>query len=98
MNRASLAAGALRWARPDPAGVLFATVFFCLSLTPSLPRDWLNSGIIGGINAAIGYGIGILIGRAFGFFLRSRVWYRRAEACGTACTPRSRRWPRSRAW
>lgn len=76
MNRASLAAGALRWARPDPAGVLFATVFFCLSLTPSLlPRDWLNSGIIGGINAAIGYGIGILIGQGVRLFLRSRVWW-----------------------
>ena len=52
----------LGWMRPDLTGVAFAALFFCLSLTPSLlPRDWLNSGIIGGINAAIGYG---KIGRA----------------------------------
>ncbi len=76
MSRASLAAGALRWVRPDSAGVLFAAVFFCLSLTPSLlPRDWLNSGIIGGINAAIGYGIGVLIGQGVRLFLRGRVWW-----------------------
>lgn len=53
----------LAWLRPDLTGVAFAALFFCLSLTPSLlPRDWLNSGIIGGINAAIGYGIGVLAG------------------------------------
>lgn len=76
MNRAFPAAAALRWARPDPAGVLFATVFFCLSLTPSLlPRDWLNSGIIGGINAAIGYGIGVLIGLSARLFLRGAMWW-----------------------
>jgi uncharacterized membrane protein len=76
MNPTSLAAGALRWVRPDTAGVAFAALFFCLSLTPSLlPRDWLNSGIIGGINAAIGYGIGVLIGSALRRFLRRRLWW-----------------------
>ena len=39
-------------------------MFFCLSLTPSLlPRDWLFQGLIGGINAAIGYGIGVVVGK-----------------------------------
>jgi uncharacterized membrane protein len=62
--------------RPDLVGVVFATLFFCLSLTPSLlPRDWLNSGIIGGINAAVGYGIGVLIGWLVRGFLRSRLWW-----------------------
>lgn len=76
MNRTSLATAALGWLRPDPAGVVFATVFFCLSLTPSLlPRDWLNSGIIGGINVAIGYGIGVLIGGVLRRFLRGRLWW-----------------------
>ena len=63
MNRSSVASWALRMVRPDFTGVAFAALFFCLSLTPSLlPRDWLNSGIIGGVNAAIGYGIGVLAG------------------------------------
>ena len=48
---------------PDSAGMVFAALFFCVSLTPSLlPRDWLNGGIVGGITAAIGYGLGVLIG------------------------------------
>jgi uncharacterized membrane protein len=48
-----------------------------LSLTPSLlPRDWLNSGVIGGINAAIGYGIGVVVGAAVRrLFLRRRTWW-----------------------
>ena len=45
-------------------GVAFGALFFCLSLTPSLlPRDWLFQGLIGGVNAAFGYGLGVLIGR-----------------------------------
>ena len=48
MNRASQGAWALKLLRLDFTGVLFAAVFFCLSLTPSLlPRDWLMGGIIG---------------------------------------------------
>ena len=46
--------------RLDFVGVAFGALFFCLSLTPSLlPRDWLFQGLIGGLNAAIGYGIGV---------------------------------------
>ncbi|WP_254665982.1 alpha/beta-hydrolase family protein [Streptomyces sp. WMMB 322] len=52
-----------RW--PDLSGTCLATLFFWLSLTPSLvPRPWLLQGVIGGITAAIGYGIGTLLGRA----------------------------------
>ncbi len=46
--------------RLDFVGIAFGALFFCLSLTPSLlPRDWLFQGLIGGVNAAIGYGIGV---------------------------------------
>lgn len=46
-------------------GIAFGAVFFCLSLTPSLlPRDWLFQGLIGGVNAAFGYGLGVVIGKA----------------------------------
>lgn len=58
-------------------GVAFGALFFCLSLTPSLlPRDWLFQGLIGGINAAFGYGLGVLIGAAVGrFVLRGARWW-----------------------
>ena len=60
----------LAWAwgllRLDVTGVAFAALFFCLSRTPSLlPRDWLYQGLIGGVNAAIGYGIGVVVGKLF---------------------------------
>ncbi|WP_369266522.1 alpha/beta hydrolase [Streptomyces harbinensis] len=46
-----------RW--PDLTACLVATFFFWLSLTPSLvPRPWYYQGAIGGITAAIGYGLG----------------------------------------
>jgi uncharacterized membrane protein len=61
------------WQRPDPSWLVrrwpdlsatcAATVFFWLSLTPSLvPRPWYLQGVIGGITAAIGYAIGSLLG------------------------------------
>ncbi|GLP73716.1 membrane protein [Mycobacterium antarcticum] len=63
--------------RLDFGGVAVATVFFCLSLTPSLlPRDWLFQGLIGGINASIGYAIGVVLANAFHrFALRHRQWW-----------------------
>jgi uncharacterized membrane protein len=40
-------------------GLSLGTVFFCLSLLPSLlPRPWLFQGLICGISFAIGYGLG----------------------------------------
>jgi uncharacterized membrane protein len=61
----------------DFVGVGFGALFFCLSLTPSLlPRDWLFQGLIGGINAAIGYGIGVFFWKLFRrFILRPRHWW-----------------------
>ncbi|MCV7063253.1 hypothetical protein H7I76_28690, partial [Mycolicibacterium vaccae] len=45
-------------------GIAFGALFFCLSLTPSLlPRDWIFQGLVGGINAAFGYGLGVVIGK-----------------------------------
>ena len=77
MRRGTLAERALSWVRLDFTGVAVAALFFCLSLTPSLlPRDWLNAGFIGGINAAIGYGIGVLAGAATRrLVLRGRRWW-----------------------
>ncbi|WP_036465855.1 alpha/beta hydrolase [Mycolicibacterium iranicum] len=66
-----------RLLRLDFTGVALGALFFCLSLTPSLlPRDWLFQGLIGGINAAIGYGIGVFLERMLRrFVLRNRAWW-----------------------
>ncbi|WP_329126445.1 alpha/beta hydrolase [Streptomyces sp. NBC_01465] len=49
-----------RW--PDFTAVCFATVFFWMSLTPSLvPRPWLLQGAVGGISAAFGYAVGSVV-------------------------------------
>ncbi len=63
--------------RLDFVGVAFGALFFCLSLTPSLlPRAWTVGGLIGGMNAALGYGLGVLVGKAFRrFLLRGRSWW-----------------------
>ncbi|WP_405167471.1 alpha/beta hydrolase [Nocardia sp. NBC_01499] len=63
-----------RFFRPNYVGVVVATLFFSLSLTPSLlPRDWLFEGLIGGVNAAIGYGVGCLLEWAFRGWVRPRL-------------------------
>jgi uncharacterized membrane protein len=58
-------------------GVAFGALFFCLSLTPSLlPRDWVFQGLIGGINGAFGYGLGVLMGKvAYRLVLRNARWW-----------------------
>ncbi len=63
--------------RLDYTGIAFAALFFCWSLTPSLlPRDWLYQGLIGGITAAIGYGVGTAVGWAVNRFLLARLpWW-----------------------
>src|SRR5689334_22835959 len=71
----------LAWAwsllRLDFTGVGFGALFFCLSLTPSLlPRDWLFQGLTGGVNAAIGYGIGVVAGKLIRqVVLKGRPWW-----------------------
>ncbi|EUA51686.1 hypothetical protein I552_2632 [Mycobacterium xenopi 3993] len=64
-------------------GVGFGALFFCLSLTPSLlPRDWLFQGLIGGINAAFGYGLGVLLEKAAQrFVLRNARWWPPPAGC-----------------
>jgi uncharacterized membrane protein len=52
-----------RWLRWLPrytwSGTVGALVFGCSSLTPSLlPRGWVIQGLIAGITAALGYGVG----------------------------------------
>lgn len=63
--------------RLDFTGIAFAALFFCWSLTPSLlPRDWLFQGLIGGINAAIGYAVGVIASRiVHHFYLDRRRWW-----------------------
>lgn len=70
-----------RW--PDLTAALVATFFFWLSLTPSLvPRPWYYQGAVGGITAAIGYGIGALLSWLFRLLspwqpsqrVRARCW------------------------
>ncbi|MGV9821511.1 alpha/beta hydrolase [Nocardia xishanensis] len=55
-------------------GLILATIFFALSVTPSLvPRDWLFQGLISGVNAAIGYGLGCLLEWLFRIWVRPRL-------------------------
>jgi uncharacterized membrane protein len=63
--------------RLDFTGMVFGALFFCLSLTPSLvPRGWLFQGLIGGVNAAFGYGLGVVIGKAVDrVVLRTARWW-----------------------
>jgi uncharacterized membrane protein len=43
------------------AGLVGATLFLCLSLTPSLlPRGFLVQGLVSGVLSATGYGFGVL--------------------------------------
>ncbi|MBF6355940.1 alpha/beta hydrolase [Nocardia higoensis] len=55
-------------------GIVVATLFFALSVTPSLvPRDWLFQGLISGVNAALGYGLGCLLEWGFRSSIRPRL-------------------------
>ncbi|MEV0687524.1 alpha/beta hydrolase [Nocardia sp. NPDC050378] len=55
-------------------GIVVATLFFALSVTPSLvPRDWLFQGLISGINAAIGYGLGCVLEWGSRRWVRPRI-------------------------
>ncbi|RDI47307.1 alpha/beta hydrolase [Nocardia mexicana] len=55
-------------------GLVVATVFFGWSVTPSLlPRDWLFQGLISGLNAAIGYGVGCVLEWLFRKWIRPKL-------------------------
>src|SRR6185312_11234899 len=50
-----------------------------------LPRTWLFQGLIGGINAAIGYGIGVVLGTlVWRALLRGRDWWPPGPLVGVA--------------
>ncbi|WIM93454.1 alpha/beta hydrolase [Actinoplanes oblitus] len=58
-------------ARLDLIGSVLATVFGCLSLTPSLlPRTWLVQGLVSGLCAVTGYALGCLASRPLRAVLR----------------------------
>ncbi|WP_067531187.1 alpha/beta hydrolase [Nocardia crassostreae] len=55
-------------------GLVVATLFFAWSVTPSLlPRDWLFQGLISGVNAALGYGVGCVLEWLFRKWIRPRL-------------------------
>ncbi|WP_235204503.1 alpha/beta hydrolase [Nocardia otitidiscaviarum] len=55
-------------------GLVVATVFFAWSVTPSLlPRDWLFQGLISGVNAALGYGVGCVLEWVFRRWVRPKI-------------------------
>ncbi|MBU3061181.1 alpha/beta hydrolase [Nocardia sp. NEAU-G5] len=55
-------------------GLVVATVFFAWSVTPSLlPRDWLFQGLISGLNAVIGYGVGCVFEWMFRRWARPKL-------------------------
>jgi uncharacterized membrane protein len=55
------------------AGSAVAVLFYCASLTPSLlPRAWYLQGIVSGLTAAMGYGLGATLGA-----LVRQIWRRR---------------------
>ena len=50
------------WHSLSASGLVFATLFFAISLTPSLiPRTYVTQGALSGTSAAVGYGIGLFI-------------------------------------
>lgn len=48
------------WSSFSTTGLLVGTLFFALSLTPSLlPRTYVTQGILSGVTLAAGYGVGV---------------------------------------
>nr|WP_228537012.1 alpha/beta-hydrolase family protein [Nocardia sp. XZ_19_231] len=63
-----------RFFHPDYVGLIVATMFFGLSLTPSLlPRDWFFQGLLSGINATIGYGLGCALSWVWRKWIAPRI-------------------------
>ena len=65
------------------SGSFFAVSFYCGALTPSLlPRSWLLQGVVSGLAAAIGYGLGATLGALVRMVVHKRypraaLWFRR---------------------
>ena len=48
------------WHSLSASGLVFATLFFAISLTPTLiPRTYVTQGALSGVSAAVGYCIGV---------------------------------------
>jgi uncharacterized membrane protein len=63
-----------RWLCLHPVGLAVGTAFAVLAMTPSLvPRDWVFQGVVSGISAAAGYGVGVILARVL---RRSARWRR----------------------
>lgn len=70
--------------RISAAGSVVAGLSVCLSLTPSLlPRTWQAQGIISGVSAALGYGLGVAL---------AWLWHRSATLTRLR-VPHRWRWP-----
>ncbi|HEY9495362.1 MAG TPA: alpha/beta-hydrolase N-terminal domain-containing protein, partial [Intrasporangium sp.] len=51
-----------RWWHLSGTGLFFAGALFLISMSPSLlPRTWYYQGVISGLSAAAGYGLGVLL-------------------------------------
>jgi uncharacterized membrane protein len=60
--------------RASLSGVALAVAALCVSLTPSLlPRTWLVQGLVSGVSATIGYGVGVVVGWPAGLVRRTRL-------------------------
>lgn len=52
----------VRWWHLSGTGLFFAGALFLTSMSPSLlPRTWYYQGVISGLSAAAGYGLGVLL-------------------------------------
>src|SRR5262245_43125883 len=64
--RAVLRAPGRLWRSFSAVGLLLGTLFFALSLTPSLlPRGFAVQGVLSGASAAAGYGLGVMLAWAW---------------------------------
>lgn len=71
-------------------GLILATIFFALSLTPSLlPRTNFYQGLLSGISTAIGYGLGVFLQWLWLYFqlpkIKAKILYRIQIAVITIC-------------
>lgn len=54
--------------RVSMPGLLWGTLFFAASLTPSMiPRHFLVQGVLSGLSFALGYGLGVLLERLWDY-------------------------------